>query len=92
MHVAVERAEAVVIICLPCAHNDAVAAGNVVRLDPPSQGVGLERSQPLSLDVGLTDITAHFGGAEEVRRPPSSPFVAPRISRPFGRISQLAGG
>jgi len=67
MHVAIERAEAVVIICLPCAHNDGVAAANVVRLDPPSQGVALERSQPISLDVGLTDMTVHFGGVEEVR-------------------------
>lgn len=66
MHVAAERAEAVVIICLPCEHNDAVAAANVVRLDPPSQGVALERVQPLSLDVGLTDVTAHFSGVGEV--------------------------
>jgi hypothetical protein len=67
MHVAAERAEAVVIICLPCAHNDAVAAANVVRFDPASKGVGLERTQPISLDVGLTDLTAHFSGVEEVR-------------------------
>lgn len=67
MHVAAERAEAVVIVCLPCAHNDAVAAANVVRFDPASRGVGLERTQPISLDVGLTDLTAHFSGVEEVR-------------------------
>lgn len=67
MHLALERAEAVVIICLPCAHNDAVAAANVERVDPPSAGVALERSQPISIDCGLSDMTVHFGGVEEVR-------------------------
>ena len=68
MHVSAARAEAVLIICLPCAHNDAVAAGNVVRVDPPSQGVAMERFQPISVDAALTDMAVHFGGAEEVGR------------------------
>jgi hypothetical protein len=66
MHVAMERAEAVVTICLPGAHSDAVARANVVRLDPPSAGVFIDRVQPISLDVGLNDLSVHFSGAEEV--------------------------
>lgn len=37
------------------------------RVDPPSEGVEMSRTQSISLDVGGHDVVAHFGGVEEVR-------------------------
>lgn len=36
------------------------------RVDPPSEGVEMARTQSISLDVSAHDITAQFGGVEEV--------------------------
>lgn len=36
------------------------------RVDPPSEGVEMARTQSISLDVGAHDVVAHFGGVEEV--------------------------
>lgn len=67
MHVAVGRAEAVVMICLPGNQASAAMAHEVItRVDPASEGVPMERYQSISVDVGLQDIVAHFGGVEEV--------------------------
>jgi hypothetical protein len=67
MHVAVGRAEAVVMICLPGHQASAAMAHEVItRVDPASEGVPMERYQSISVDVGLQDIVAHFGGVEEV--------------------------
>lgn len=46
-----------------------IALGSQVirRVDPPSEGVEMARTQSISLDVGGHDVVAHFGGVEEVR-------------------------
>lgn len=69
MHVHAGRVEGVVMICLPNTHNRNVAISNIVRLDPPSQGVNFDKVQAISLDAGLTDVTAHFAGVEQVSVP-----------------------
>eukprot|EP00775_Hariotina_reticulata_P010874 gene10874-11028_t len=64
---AMGRAEAVVLICLPGHHASAAMAKDVItRVDPASEGVFMERFQSISVDVGLQDIVAHFGGVEEM--------------------------
>lgn len=67
MHISVARAEAVVLICLPGHTASAKVAREVVsRVDPASEGIVMERFQTISLDVGMQDLVAHFGGVEEV--------------------------
>eukprot|EP00878_Enallax_costatus_P022641 GHUV01024035.1.p1 GENE.GHUV01024035.1~~GHUV01024035.1.p1 ORF type:complete len:1545 (+),score=576.84 GHUV01024035.1:595-5229(+) len=67
MHVSVAKAEAVVLISLPGhAAADAMAMEVIKRVDPASEGIVMERFQSISLDVGLQDIVAHFGGVEEM--------------------------
>ena len=39
------------------------------RVDPPSEGVEMARTQSISLDVSAHVVVAHFGGVEEVRLP-----------------------
>jgi hypothetical protein len=66
MHVAATRAEAVVLICLPgYAPSAQMAQRHIVRVDPPTEGVVMERIQTISLDVGLNDLAVHFSGVEE---------------------------
>lgn len=51
------------------------------RVDPPSEGVEMARTQSISLDVGGHDVVAHFGGIEEVCVMVWSPAFAPFCSR-----------
>jgi len=67
MHVAAASAETVVIICLPgYGPSFDWALGHIQRVDPPSEGVGMDRIQSISIDAGITDLAAHFSGVKEM--------------------------
>ncbi len=78
MHLSAGRASGVVMICLPSAPGSAsheLAVSNIVRVDPSSQGVLFDKTQQISLDVGVSDITVHFSG----------------VKQPFATCGQVAG-
>lgn len=67
MHISVARIEAVVLICLPGHAASAAMANEVIsRVDPATEGIPMERYQSISIDVGMQELVAHFGGVEEV--------------------------
>lgn len=41
------------VVCLPSLDNNALAATTIPRIDPPSEGILMERFIPLSLDACL---------------------------------------
>lgn len=67
LHVGVASLEAVLLVCLPGAANDAMAAANIVRVDPASEGVALREVKQLSLDMSLTEAAVHISGIAQVR-------------------------
>jgi hypothetical protein len=50
--------------CLLCPRTP--CAQVIRRVDPPSEGIEMSRTQSISLDVGAHDVAVHFGGVEEV--------------------------
>lgn len=55
------------VVCLPSAENDVLAASTIQRVDPPSEGILMERFIPLSLDACLGEVVMFASGAEQVR-------------------------
>jgi hypothetical protein len=63
----------------------------ICRVDPPSEGVEMARTQSISLDVGGHDVVAHFGGMEEVGDS-GSVFVIAASHRTYRNIAQFVVG
>lgn len=58
------------VVCLPSLDNNALAATTIPRIDPPSEGILMERFIPLSLDACLGEVVLFASGAEQVGADP----------------------
>lgn len=62
------RLQLALVLCLPSLGNNALAASTIPRIDPPSEGILMERFIPLSLDACLGEVVLFASGAEQVRQ------------------------